>query len=317
MGQIEEFKSLDYAVQHGLLYDYQRIYKDIVIKKIESNFDDVYDFVRSLGDNNFWKYKKYIIDGRVINTKSNIDDESIKNVFLKLVRKVDFEKAIYFYNNTFMKEILDINTLFNKIFKFNIFHNWKIDENNIVDLNDYNLVLKTVNIQPEAEEADKEKSNTDLLDDGILTLIDINNNMQLKIKLSQEDLNLINLNDNKLRIIELTINKYGIGNNVLYCKLKFTKLLKDTKYKYNIEYLKRCNEILKYNYSIEYVYSYMTKQSVIFLNVYYFQTDKNTLFYKNFDAEESRRSLNTISDKCKKQFEKQFGKIYPIKHKRK
>lgn len=308
MGQIEEFKSLDYAMQHGLLYEYQRIYKDIVIKKIESNFDDVYDFVRSLGDNNFWEHKKYIIDGRVINTKSNIDDESIKNVFLKLVRKVDFEKAIYFYNNTFMKEILDINTLFNKIFKFNIFHNWKIDENNIVDLNDYNLVLKTVNIQPEAEEADKEKSNTDLLDDGILTLIDINNNMQLKIKLSQEDLNLLNLSDNKLRIIELTINKYGIGNNVLYCKLKFTKLLKDTKYKYNIEYLKRCNEILKYNYSIEYVYSYMTKQSVIFLNVYYFQTDKNTLFYKNFDAEESRRSLNTISDKCKKQFENNLEK---------
>ena len=52
----------------------------------------------------------------------------------------------------------------------------------------------------------------------------------------------------------------------------------------------------------------MTKQSVIFLNVYYFQTDKNTLFYKNFDAEESRRSLNTISDKCKKQFENYLEK---------
>lgn len=281
MDTIEEFKKLNYVVSRNLLFDYEKIYKEIIVKKLSNKMDELIEFIECLGDNNYWKYKQYTgNNGRW--QKNNIDNLTIKNTFLKLVKEVDFRKVIFIYQNTFIKEVVSLDELFNKIFKFNIFHNWKIDENNMVDLSEFHIPIETTNIKQSEEE-------------GVYILKNSSNSVELKVKIEGTKLDLEANTQGKLT--RLMITKYDLKNNIIYCYVEYFRTLKDEKYQYLIEYLYVLSSMLKKDDSIDYIYDYVRSSSVILENAYYYKTLTNKYFTRDFNAEACQEILKQLLER--------------------
>ena len=280
--KVQEFKHLSYALSYNLLKEYELIYKEIVSKNIVNGLENLSTFIKNLGDNNYWKYKAY---DKLIESEEENDYIEIKNIFLKQAKETNFFTVIFCYNNTFIKEILPLDELLSKIFKFNIFQNVKIDEENMVNLQEYNIPLDVVyskNIQ---------------VYDGLFVINVVSNNKKLNIKLDEEDLKLLSLKSEDKVFLNLSATKYDLKNNIIYCKIKYIKKLNDEKYKYVLQYLSKLNNIIKNNYSIDYIFDYINKASIISENLYYYDSEKNMFFRRNFTISDCKASLKTLLEK--------------------
>src|SRR5699024_11087383 len=82
-----------------------------------------------------------------------------------------------------------------------------------------------------------------------------------------------------------------------YCKIKYIKKLNDEKYKYVLQYLSKLNNIIKNNYSIDYIFDYINKASIISENLYYYDSEKNMFFRRNFTISDCKASLKTLLEK--------------------
>ena len=291
--KLPELQDLYYTVSNKHFEKYEIIYKIIVEQELEKGLKNLELFIKTLGENNYWKYNKYIIDNKVIKKDENSDADRIKDLFINQARKSDFETVMFCYNNTFIKEILPLNQLFDKTFKFNIFQTWEIDENNIINLEQYNLELDAIYVN-------KSQNNN-----FILNVKSITNQELLDIKIEKE---LNNINKEKVNFLKLRIKKYDIKNHIIYCKLKYNKILKDEKHKYCIQYLYEIDNILKNNYDIDQIYEYIKKPSVITENAFYYKTVNNKFFNRNFDSEECEETIKLLVEKYRAKFYKMLIK---------
>ena len=155
----------------------------------------------------------------------------------------------------------------------------------MVNLQEYNIPLDVVyskNIQ---------------VYDGLFVINVVSNNKKLNIKLDEEDLKLLSLKSEDKVFLNLSATKYDLKNNIIYCKIKYIKKLNDEKYKYVLQYLSKLNNIIKNNYSIDYIFDYINKASIISENLYYYDSEKNMFFRRNFTISDCKASLKTLLEK--------------------
>lgn len=277
-----------------LLSSYISVCYEIIIKLISISLDDVYEFIVALGENNYWIYKDY---GQNSDLDILENKKTIKENFLKDVKRYDFEKVIFIYNNSFIKEIISLNVLLQKVLRFNIYHIWKANSEGYIKLKRFNIKIY----------ADVNRNSYKGFNEWCV--YNIVNNEKLNIRFSTTDNERLNdiISEANSIVGDLTLVRYNLETGYMLCNLDGLKKKEEKVKEYLLSYFEEIARIINERQTVEQIYDYLKDYETINKNIFYLKTNDSKYFNGSFNANDCYSVIEEL--KCEEKVKDLICKI--------